>query len=99
MKVIDAKGLKCPEPLMLLHKAIYEAESGEEVLLISTDPMSVPDVKKFCEYLEHKLKEIKESDNLFEFTVIKKMKKLILSSMIYMALSVMLILAVVQLFS
>ena len=35
MKVIDAKGLKCPEPLMLLHKAIYEAESGEEVLLIS----------------------------------------------------------------
>ena len=57
---------------MLLHKAIYEAQSGEEVLLISTDPMSVPDVKKFCEYLEHKLKEIKESDNLFEFTVIKK---------------------------
>ena len=72
MKIIDAKGLKCPEPLMLLHKAIYEAESGEEVRLISTDPMSVPDVKKVCEYLEHKLKEIKESDNLFEFTVIKK---------------------------
>ena len=71
MKIIDAKGLKCPEPLMLLHKAIYEAESGEEVRLISTDPMSVPDVKKFCEYLEHKLKEIMESDNLFEFTVIK----------------------------
>mgnify|MGYP006790713117 FL=1 len=61
MKIIDAKGLKCPEPLMLLHKAIYEAESGEEVRLISTDPMSVPDVKKFCEYLEHKLKEIKLS--------------------------------------
>ena len=40
MKIIDAKGLKCPEPLMLLHKAIYEAESGEEVRLISTDPMS-----------------------------------------------------------
>ena len=73
MKIeVNALGLVCPEPIMLLHKAIYEAGSGEEVHLISTDPMSVPDVKKFCEYLEHKLKEIKESDNLFEFTVIKK---------------------------
>jgi len=76
---IDAKGLKCPEPLMLLHKAIYEAESGEEVRLISTDPMSVPDVKKFCEYLEHKLKEIKESDNgkynFVEFSTVETDRK------------------------
>ena len=42
---IDAKGLKCPEPIMLLHQSIHEAEKGEEVTLIATDPTSIKDVK------------------------------------------------------
>ena len=34
---VDATGLKCPEPVMLLHAAIRRAEPGETVLLTATD--------------------------------------------------------------
>ena len=59
---IDAKGLICPEPIMLLHRAIHEAKPGDVIELIATDPTSEKDVEKFCEYLNHELisKEIKK---------------------------------------
>ena len=34
---VDATGLKCPEPVMMLHAAIRRAEAGETVLLTATD--------------------------------------------------------------
>ena len=37
---IDAIGLVCPEPIMLLHKAIHESSSGEIIELIATDPVA-----------------------------------------------------------
>ena len=49
---IDATGLICPEPIMLLHRAIHEASPGEIVELVATDPTSEKDVEKFCEYLK-----------------------------------------------
>ena len=52
---IDAAGLICPEPIMLLHKAIHESKSGEVVELIATDPVAKKDVEKFCEFLDHRL--------------------------------------------
>ena len=52
---IDAIGLICPEPIMLLHKAIHESKSGDIVELIATDPVAKKDVEKFCEFLDHQL--------------------------------------------
>ena len=61
---IDAKGLKCPEPIMLLHQSIHEAKKGDEVTLIATDPTAIKDVKKFCEYLNHSLISFSEDEGL-----------------------------------
>ena len=69
---IDAKGLICPEPIMLLHKAIHESSSGEIIELVATDPATKKDVEKFCEFLEHKLISFKEENNQFIFQVEKK---------------------------
>ena len=71
---IDAKGLICPEPIMLLHRAIHEAKPGDVIELIATDPTSEKDVEKFCEYLNHGLisKEIKKE--LLKFKVKKNRK-------------------------
>ena len=46
---IDAKGLKCPEPIMLLHKAIRDSNSGDLIHLTATDKSTKRDVDKFCE--------------------------------------------------
>ena len=60
--IIDAKGLKCPEPIMMLHKAVRESEHGERIEIFATDPSTERDIDKFCEFLGHKLikKEIKK---------------------------------------
>ena len=69
---IDAIGLVCPEPIMLLHKAIHESDSGQIIELIATDPAAKKDVEKFCEFLDHKLVSCKEEKDHFIFQIKKK---------------------------
>ena len=69
---IDATGLTCPEPIMLLHKAIHESKSGEIVELIATDPVAKKDVEKFCEFLHHQLISFEEKKDQMIFKVKKK---------------------------
>ncbi len=68
---IDAKGLICPEPIMLLHQAIHESKKGDIVELIATDPTAVKDVKKFCEFLNHSLISYNLVDDMHVFEVKK----------------------------
>ena len=53
---LDTKGLICPEPVMLLHRAIRKIASGELLVVESTDPSSMRDIPKFCIHLGHELK-------------------------------------------
>ncbi len=52
---VDAVGLTCPEPVMMLHAAVRRAASGDIVRLTATDPSTQRDVVKFCEFLGHDL--------------------------------------------
>jgi len=52
---IDAVGLKCPEPVMLLHAAMRRLAPGQELTLRATDPSTERDVPNFCEFLGHAL--------------------------------------------
>ena len=78
MKIeIDATGLKCPEPIMLLHKAIRESDNGDFIEMNATDPSTERDVDKFCEFLGHKLLEKKITDENLYFVVQKIDKNII----------------------
>ena len=68
---VDATGLKCPEPVMLLHAAIRRAEAGETVRLTATDPSTQRDVVNFCEFLGHNLLESTADDGQFTYRVRK----------------------------
>ena len=68
---VDATGLKCPEPVMMLHAAIRRAEAGETVLLTATDPSTQRDVANFCEFLGHNLLESTADDGQFIYRVRK----------------------------
>jgi len=52
---LDTKGLICPEPVMMLHRAIRKITSGELLVVESTDPSSMRDIPKFCIHLGHVL--------------------------------------------
>ena len=78
MKIeIDATGLKCPEPIMLLHKAIRESDYGDFIEMNATDPSTERDVDKFCEFLGHKLLEKKITNENLYFVVQKIDKNII----------------------
>jgi tRNA 2-thiouridine synthesizing protein A len=53
--VLDASGLYCPEPVMMLHNKIREVGSGEVLKVMATDPSTQRDIPKFCIFLGHEL--------------------------------------------
>ena len=68
---LDATGLFCPEPVMMLHNKIRDLTEGELLKVIATDPSTTRDIPKFCVYLEHELVEKYERDGKYYY-VIKK---------------------------
>jgi len=74
---LNAKGLICPEPIMLLHKAISEVKHGDRIEILATDPSTERDIEKFCNFLGHKLLEKKIDDKEFYYLVEKRDKNII----------------------
>ena len=69
--LLDAKGLFCPEPVMLLHKKIREINVGEVLVLVATDPSTTRDVPKFCHFLGHELLNSTEDGKTFRYSIRK----------------------------
>lgn len=69
---LDTTGLICPEPIMLLHKAIRPLNSGDTVTVLATDPATSRDVPNFCRHLGHTLLEQDSTDGNYRYVVQKK---------------------------
>lgn len=52
---LDTRGLRCPEPIMMLHQQIRRMAVGEVVHILATDPATRRDIVQFCEFLPHEL--------------------------------------------
>lgn len=52
---LDTRGLCCPEPIMLLHRAIRRLAVGQQIVVLATDPSTERDIPKFCTHLGHQL--------------------------------------------
>lgn len=68
---LDARGLFCPEPVMMLHKKIRELNAGDKVNVLATDPSTMRDIPKFCHFLGHELLESKEQGKEYHFVIVK----------------------------
>ena len=68
---LDACGLYCPEPVMLLHNKIRDMQAGEILELLATDPSTTRDVRKFCTFLGHELLQADERDGVFIYLIKK----------------------------
>lgn len=71
-KDLDASGLYCPEPVMLLHNKIRDIEAGDLLRLTATDPSTTRDVPKFCLYLGHELVESSQKGGKYLYLIRKK---------------------------
>jgi tRNA 2-thiouridine synthesizing protein A len=50
---LDASGLVCPEPLMLVRNKVREMKTGEVVHVLATDPSTERDLTNFCRFMGH----------------------------------------------
>ena len=73
-RLLDAQGLYCPEPVMMLHKVIREMKGGECVRVLATDPSTQRDIPKFCNFLGHtlELKSVDEVAQTYCYVIRKK---------------------------
>jgi tRNA 2-thiouridine synthesizing protein A len=69
--VLDTSGLLCPEPVMMLHKAVKELKNEHIIKVIATDPSTTRDIPKFCHFLGYELIS-QQSDEKNYFYYIKK---------------------------
>jgi len=69
--IVDAKGQSCPGPLVSLAKALKEAEPGDLLELLATDPGSKSDVPSWAEISGNELLEASEADGVFRYLVRK----------------------------
>lgn len=50
---IDARGLKCPLPVLRAEKALEQAEPGGRLTLLATDPVARIDIVHYCRQHGH----------------------------------------------
>lgn len=69
---IDAVGLECPEPLMILRNKVRGMAVGETVSVVATDPSTVRDFTNFCRFMGHELAESSSDGDRYRFVVRKR---------------------------
>ena len=70
--ILDASGLNCPEPVMMLHNKVRDLRAGDLLQVIATDPSTRRDIPKFCVFLGHELVEQREDAGQFLYWIRKK---------------------------
>ena len=68
---LDARGLYCPEPVMMLHQAMAKLAPGDELRVIATDPTTLRDIPQFCSHLGHELLASEEEGGEIVFALRK----------------------------
>ena len=52
---LDAMGLRCPEPVMMVRLQIRKMAEGETLSVVADDHSTTRDIPSFCRFMEHSL--------------------------------------------
>ncbi|WP_404362004.1 sulfurtransferase TusA [Marinobacter sp.] len=66
---LDARGLFCPEPVMMLHGRVAEVPEGAVLRVVATDPSTTRDVPRFCQFLGHELLAEQHSETEYVYFI------------------------------
>lgn len=70
-KLLDAKGLACPMPIVKTKKAIDEIDSGQVLEIHATDKGAKSDLTAWVKSGGHELLQDSEEDGVFKFWIKK----------------------------
>jgi tRNA 2-thiouridine synthesizing protein A len=68
---LDARGLKCPLPVLGARQSMKEVPPGGLLKVLATDPGAPKDFVHFCETTGHELVESSESEGVYSLVIRK----------------------------
>ena len=68
-RVLDAKGLKCPLPVIKTRLALNKMAVGEVVTVLATDPASKIDIRHLCNITGNELVAASEEDGVLTYVI------------------------------
>nr|WP_295890033.1 sulfurtransferase TusA family protein [uncultured Devosia sp.] len=69
-ETIDARGLKCPLPVLKMEKRLAALPDGAGLVVLATDPMAKIDIPLFCKQNGHDC-AISTEDEVLRFVIVK----------------------------
>ena len=69
-EIVDARGLSCPQPVIITMDKIKEQKSGKIIVLVDTDT-SMENVSRAANSRGWQVKETQEEDDGYRITIIK----------------------------
>jgi tRNA 2-thiouridine synthesizing protein A len=70
-RLLDAKGLLCPLPVLKARKALKEVAPGGVLRVLATDKGAVKDFEAFCRTTGSELLASREEDGVYVFDIRK----------------------------
>lgn len=70
-KILDAKGLACPMPIVKTRKEMKELESGQILEILATDKGAKADMTAWAKSGGHELLDTHEEDGVLKFWIQK----------------------------
>ncbi|MBU3824128.1 MAG: sulfurtransferase TusA [Candidatus Oceanisphaera merdipullorum] len=68
---LDAIGLRCPEPVMMVRKQVRGMATGETLLITADDPSTTRDIPSFCQFMDHALLSSQVDQLPYQFLIQK----------------------------
>ena len=68
---VDARGMRCPLPLLKAKQALNQLQSGEALKITATDAGSVRDFHAYAEISGHRILRFVEADGTYEYVLQK----------------------------
>jgi len=69
--LLDAKGLRCPLPVLKARKAMKAMAAGEVLRVLSTDPGAIKDFEAFCKTTGYRLLHQEQAGDVLTFEIEK----------------------------
>lgn len=68
--LVDARGLKCPLPVLKMEKRLAALPPGAVLVVLATDPMAKVDIPLYCRQNGHE-QALESADGTMRFTITK----------------------------
>ncbi len=71
-EILDARGLRCPLPVLKLEKRLAQLAAGARLVVLATDPIAKLDIPLYCTQNGHACDTVSGDDGL-RFSIVKAM--------------------------